>query len=120
MHLGNRPIFGIIGGLHLFAASDDVEGGTAIKLRKYHVANLLAAHCMGIEATYLTVGSSSETLLATLEKYLDSDSPNAEVKLSEIEDIIQGKIEGPAWYWRKICESYARLKTSVVGRGKTE
>jgi 7,8-dihydropterin-6-yl-methyl-4-(beta-D-ribofuranosyl)aminobenzene 5'-phosphate synthase len=51
-HYGNRPIFGIIGGLHLFAASDDVVDWTAIKLRKYHVANLLAAHCTGIEATY--------------------------------------------------------------------
>jgi 7,8-dihydropterin-6-yl-methyl-4-(beta-D-ribofuranosyl)aminobenzene 5'-phosphate synthase len=51
-HYGNRPIFGIIGGLHLFAASDDVVDWTAIKLREYHVANLLAAHCTGIEATY--------------------------------------------------------------------
>ena len=51
-HYGNRPIFGIIGGLHLFAASDDVVDWTATKLRKYHVANLLAAHCTGIEATY--------------------------------------------------------------------
>jgi len=41
---GNRPIFGIIGGLHLFGASDDVVDWTATKLREYHVANLLAAH----------------------------------------------------------------------------
>ena len=51
-HYGNRPIFGIVGGLHLFSASDEVVDWTAIKLREYHVANLLAAHCTGIEATY--------------------------------------------------------------------
>ena len=51
-HYGNRPIFGIVGGLHLFPASDEVVDWTAIKLREYHVANLLAAHCTGIEATY--------------------------------------------------------------------
>ena len=49
---GNRPIFGIVGGLHMFAASDDVVEWTAIKLREYQIANLLAAHCTGIEATY--------------------------------------------------------------------
>ena len=51
-HYGNRPIFGIVGGLHLFGASDDVVDWTANKLREYQIANLLAAHCTGIEATY--------------------------------------------------------------------
>ena len=47
----NRPIFGIVGGLHLFAASDKQIDWTAGMLRNYRVANLLAAHCTGIEAT---------------------------------------------------------------------
>ena len=51
-HFGDMPIFGIVGGLHLFAASDDLVDWTVIKLREHHVANLLAAHCTGIETTY--------------------------------------------------------------------
>jgi 7,8-dihydropterin-6-yl-methyl-4-(beta-D-ribofuranosyl)aminobenzene 5'-phosphate synthase len=51
-HFADRPIYGIVGGLHLFVASDEVVDWTASKLRSFHVANLLAAHCTGIEATY--------------------------------------------------------------------
>ena len=51
-HFADRPIYGIVGGLHLFAARDEVVDWTASKLREFHVANLLAAHCTGIEATY--------------------------------------------------------------------
>jgi 7,8-dihydropterin-6-yl-methyl-4-(beta-D-ribofuranosyl)aminobenzene 5'-phosphate synthase len=51
-HFDNKPIYGIVGGLHLFAASDDQIDWTAAKLREYRVANLLAAHCTGIEATF--------------------------------------------------------------------
>ena len=51
-HFVDRPIYGIVGGLHLFAATDDVVDWTASKLREFHVANLLAAHCTGIEATF--------------------------------------------------------------------
>ena len=51
-HFANRPIYGIVGGLHLFAATDEVVDWTALKLREFRVANLLAAHCTGIEATY--------------------------------------------------------------------
>ncbi len=51
-HFADRPIYGIVGGLHLFAATDEVVDWTASKLRKVHVANLLAAHCTGIEATF--------------------------------------------------------------------
>jgi 7,8-dihydropterin-6-yl-methyl-4-(beta-D-ribofuranosyl)aminobenzene 5'-phosphate synthase len=51
-HFPSRTIYGIIGGLHLFAATDEQIAWTAGKLREYHVANLLAAHCTGIEATH--------------------------------------------------------------------
>jgi 7,8-dihydropterin-6-yl-methyl-4-(beta-D-ribofuranosyl)aminobenzene 5'-phosphate synthase len=51
-HFGDSPIYGIVGGLHLFAASDEVVDWTASKLREFQVANLLAAHCTGIEATF--------------------------------------------------------------------
>jgi len=51
-HYRDRPIYGIVGGLHLFAASDAVVDWTATELRKYQVHNLLAVHCTGIEATY--------------------------------------------------------------------
>ncbi|MGO4514282.1 MBL fold metallo-hydrolase [Terriglobus sp. 2YAB30_2] len=51
-HFGNRPIYGIVGGLHLFASTDEVVDWTASKLREFRTANLLAAHCTGVEATF--------------------------------------------------------------------
>jgi len=63
-HFADRPIYGIVGGLHLFAATDEVVDWTASKLRGFHVANLLAAHCTGIEATFRLrqdLGLSRET-----------------------------------------------------------
>ena len=51
-HFGGKPIYGIVSGLHLFAATDEVVDWTASKPREFHVANLLAAHCTGIEATF--------------------------------------------------------------------
>ena len=51
-HFADKPIYGIVGGLHLFAATDEVVDWTASKLLEFHVANLLAAHCTGIEATF--------------------------------------------------------------------
>lgn len=51
-HFHAQPIFGIVGGLHLFASTDEQIDWTAGKLLAYRVANLLAAHCTGIEATY--------------------------------------------------------------------
>jgi 7,8-dihydropterin-6-yl-methyl-4-(beta-D-ribofuranosyl)aminobenzene 5'-phosphate synthase len=50
--LGNKPIVAIVGGLHLFAASDQTVDWTATTLKSYDVANLLAGHCSGLEATY--------------------------------------------------------------------
>jgi len=46
------PVYGVIGGLHLFPASDEQLDWTADKFKEFHVANLLGAHCTGIEAVY--------------------------------------------------------------------
>lgn len=48
----NEPVQAIIGGLHLFAASDQQLDWTADKLKDFKVANLVGAHCTGIEAVY--------------------------------------------------------------------
>jgi 7,8-dihydropterin-6-yl-methyl-4-(beta-D-ribofuranosyl)aminobenzene 5'-phosphate synthase len=48
----DRPVFGIIGGLHLYAATDEQLDWTGDKMKEFHVANLLGAHCTGIEAVY--------------------------------------------------------------------
>jgi 7,8-dihydropterin-6-yl-methyl-4-(beta-D-ribofuranosyl)aminobenzene 5'-phosphate synthase len=50
--VGTQPILAIIGGLHLFAASDDAVTWTASELKRFKLQNLLAGHCTGIEATY--------------------------------------------------------------------
>jgi len=46
------PVHAVIGGLHLFAATDAQVAWTAGKLRELGVSYLLGAHCTGIEATY--------------------------------------------------------------------
>jgi 7,8-dihydropterin-6-yl-methyl-4-(beta-D-ribofuranosyl)aminobenzene 5'-phosphate synthase len=46
------PVHTVIGGFHLFAASDDVLTWTAERLRQFGVRHLLGAHCTGIEAVY--------------------------------------------------------------------
>jgi 7,8-dihydropterin-6-yl-methyl-4-(beta-D-ribofuranosyl)aminobenzene 5'-phosphate synthase len=48
----NEPVQAIVGGLHLFPASDEQLNWTADKLKDFKVANLLGAHCTGIEAVY--------------------------------------------------------------------
>lgn len=48
----SAPIHAIVGGLHLFAATDDVLAWTGNQLRAVGVRYLLAGHCTGIEATY--------------------------------------------------------------------
>lgn len=48
----NAPVQAIVGGLHLFPASDEQLNWTADKLKDFKVANLLGAHCTGIEAVY--------------------------------------------------------------------
>jgi 7,8-dihydropterin-6-yl-methyl-4-(beta-D-ribofuranosyl)aminobenzene 5'-phosphate synthase len=49
---GNKPLLAVIGGLHLFNASDQTLVWTGAKLKSYRIENLLAGHCTGIEATY--------------------------------------------------------------------
>jgi len=46
------PIYGVVGGLHLFAASDEQVNWTGDEFKEFKVANLLGAHCTGIEAVY--------------------------------------------------------------------
>jgi 7,8-dihydropterin-6-yl-methyl-4-(beta-D-ribofuranosyl)aminobenzene 5'-phosphate synthase len=48
----DEPVQAIIGGLHLFPASDQQLDWTADKLKEFKVANLVGAHCTGIEAVY--------------------------------------------------------------------
>ena len=50
--IGNKPIVAMIGGLHLFSASDQTLAWTGAKLKSYGVLSLLAGHCTGIEATF--------------------------------------------------------------------
>jgi len=47
-----RPVYGVVGGLHLFPATDQQLDWTGDKMREFAVANLLGAHCTGIEAVY--------------------------------------------------------------------
>jgi len=46
------PIEALVGGLHLFNASDETIAWTADQLKAMEVHNLLGGHCTGIEATY--------------------------------------------------------------------
>src|SRR5581483_2140082 len=48
----NAPVYGVVGGLHLFNASDDRVDWTADEFKQFRVSNLLGAHCTGIEAVY--------------------------------------------------------------------
>lgn len=46
------PVYAVIGGIHLFAASDESLDWTGDRLRELGLANLLGAHCTGLEAVY--------------------------------------------------------------------
>lgn len=48
----DQPVFAVIGGLHLFPATDQTLDWTGDKMKEFRVANLLGAHCTGIEAVY--------------------------------------------------------------------
>jgi 7,8-dihydropterin-6-yl-methyl-4-(beta-D-ribofuranosyl)aminobenzene 5'-phosphate synthase len=48
----DEPVHAVLGGLHLFPASDEQLNWTADMLKDFKMANLLAAHCTGMEATY--------------------------------------------------------------------
>jgi len=47
-----RVVDAVIGGLHLFPASDEQLDWTGDEFKQFKVANLLGAHCTGIEAVY--------------------------------------------------------------------
>lgn len=47
-----RPVYGVVGGIHLFSASDEQLDWTGDKMKEFQVGNLLGAHCTGIEAVY--------------------------------------------------------------------
>jgi 7,8-dihydropterin-6-yl-methyl-4-(beta-D-ribofuranosyl)aminobenzene 5'-phosphate synthase len=47
-----RAVDAVIGGLHLFPASDEQLDWTGDEFKQFNVANLLGAHCTGIEAVY--------------------------------------------------------------------
>lgn len=46
------PVYALIGGLHLFAATDQQLDWTADKLKGFEVSYLMGAHCTGMEAVY--------------------------------------------------------------------
>lgn len=48
----NAPIYAVLGGIHLYEASDETLAWTGAKLREFGLQNLLGAHCTGIEAVY--------------------------------------------------------------------
>jgi 7,8-dihydropterin-6-yl-methyl-4-(beta-D-ribofuranosyl)aminobenzene 5'-phosphate synthase len=50
--LGPEPVYALIGGLHLFAASDSTLAWTAGRLRAAKLGYLLGGHCTGIEAVF--------------------------------------------------------------------
>jgi 7,8-dihydropterin-6-yl-methyl-4-(beta-D-ribofuranosyl)aminobenzene 5'-phosphate synthase len=50
--IGPEPVHAIIGGLHLFAATDSALAWTSSRLRAANLGYLLGAHCTGIEAVY--------------------------------------------------------------------
>jgi len=49
---GDKPLLAMVGGLHLFNATDQALAWTGAKLKSYRLENLLAGHCTGIKATY--------------------------------------------------------------------
>jgi 7,8-dihydropterin-6-yl-methyl-4-(beta-D-ribofuranosyl)aminobenzene 5'-phosphate synthase len=48
----SAPVVAVIGGFHLFAASDETLAWTAGRMKALGVRHLLGAHCTGIEAVY--------------------------------------------------------------------
>ncbi len=47
--IADAPIHALMGGLHLFSASDETLGWTADRLRQIGIEHLMAGHCTGIE-----------------------------------------------------------------------
>src|SRR5580704_9999872 len=56
-----KPLLAVVGGLHLFSASEQTVKWTGAQLKTYGIKYLLAGHCTGIEATYLLRDSAGMT-----------------------------------------------------------
>jgi 7,8-dihydropterin-6-yl-methyl-4-(beta-D-ribofuranosyl)aminobenzene 5'-phosphate synthase len=48
----DTPVYAVVGGLHLFPATDQQIGWTADKLKGFGLSYLVGAHCTGIESVY--------------------------------------------------------------------
>ena len=48
----NEPVYAVLGGFHLFPASDTQVDWTADKLKEFGTSYLMGAHCTGIESVY--------------------------------------------------------------------
>lgn len=48
----DEPVQAVIGGLHLYPATDQQLDWTADQMKEFKVSNLIGAHCTGIEAVY--------------------------------------------------------------------
>lgn len=48
----NSPVLAVVGGFHLFEATDEHLDWTAKKLKEFGVKNFIGAHCTGLEAVY--------------------------------------------------------------------
>jgi 7,8-dihydropterin-6-yl-methyl-4-(beta-D-ribofuranosyl)aminobenzene 5'-phosphate synthase len=55
------PVHGLVGGVHLFRATDDVLKWTAGKLREFGLENFIGAHCTGIETVFRLRGELGMT-----------------------------------------------------------
>jgi len=51
-HFDHRPIVAVVGGLHLYAATDEVVDWTADKMKSAGIKFLIGAHCTGVEGLY--------------------------------------------------------------------
>jgi 7,8-dihydropterin-6-yl-methyl-4-(beta-D-ribofuranosyl)aminobenzene 5'-phosphate synthase len=64
-----KPLLAVVGGLHLFSASEQTITWTGAKLKTLGIQYLLAGHCTGIEATYLlrdSIGLSRKTAVVSV------------------------------------------------------
>jgi 7,8-dihydropterin-6-yl-methyl-4-(beta-D-ribofuranosyl)aminobenzene 5'-phosphate synthase len=48
----DEPVHAVVGGLHLFPATDAQLDWTADKLKEFKLTNLMGTHCTGLEAVY--------------------------------------------------------------------
>ena len=84
--INSKPIYGAIGGFHLFQASDEVVEATAYELEKFGLKKLVGAHCTGIPAA-----QKISELLDTPRKDLSHGAIGTIVKTNH--DIISSSVE---------------------------